>query len=290
MNSLLIGFEDYRAPAERLAAETGFPLTILDIHHFPDGENKITLPVELPEKIIICRSLDNPNAKLLELYLIAHAAREQGCKHICLIAPYLCYMRQDTAFTPGEIISQHWIGKYLSDIVDEVVTVDPHLHRTDNLEEIFHQTRVRVLTATGLLGKRVAEISSDAVLLGPDQESLQWVQQVAEHTGLEYDVATKTRHGDRNVDISLPDIRLDNRDVVLTDDIVSTGHTLLETINALHNKGVTSIYCAVTHGLFVENAYQALLDKGVKDIWTTDSVLHQSNCITLAGLIAESLK
>ncbi len=90
---MLLGFDEYKEQAEALAEALGMPCRIVGKHRFPDGENKITLPSSLPEHVILCRSLDHPNEKLLELLLAAETARELGARVVTLVAPYLCYMR-----------------------------------------------------------------------------------------------------------------------------------------------------------------------------------------------------
>ncbi len=104
------------------------------LHHFPDGESLIRLPPSLPEHVIVCRSLNQPNDKLIELLLCATTARELGAKRLTLVAPYLSYMRQDIANQPGEAVSQRIVGKLLAELFDDVLTVDPHLHRISSLD------------------------------------------------------------------------------------------------------------------------------------------------------------
>ena len=288
-DTLLLGFPDYQLQAKNLARLLKVDFAEVEIHTFPDGESKIKLPAVIPDKIIICRSLNFPNEKLIELFFIAKAARQKGCEHITLIAPYLCYMRQDKAFEPGEIISQRMAGKFISSLVDEVITVDPHLHRINNLEEVIKTKRTVTLSAAPLISNHISLQVSDPLIVGPDEESEQWVKQVAEIHGYDYMVAEKTRHSDREVDIVIPASDVENRNVVLVDDVASTGKTLINAAQQLLENGVGSIYCAVTHALFIEDSYQELLSMGIKEIWSTDSVAHPSNCMSLASLIAESV-
>ena len=289
-DTLLLGFPDYRLQAKNLARILSVDFAEVVIHSFPDGESKITIPSTIPDKIIICRSLNNPNEKLLELYFIVKAARQKGCEHITLVTPYLCYMRQDKAFSPGEIVSQRMTGKFISSLVDEVVTVDPHLHRIDNLEEVIKTKRVTTLSAAHLIANHISLQISDPLIVGPDEESGQWAQKIAENQGYSYVVAEKTRHGDRAVDIVLPDFNIEDRNVVVIDDVASTGQTIISAVQQLRDHGVTNIFCAVTHALFVGDSYEELLATGVKAVWSTDSVTHPSNCISLASLIADAMK
>ena len=288
-DTLLLGFPDYQLQAKNLARLLKVDFAEVEIHTFPDGESKLKLPAEIPDKIIICRSLNFPNDKLIELYFIVKAARAKGCEHITLIAPYLCYMRQDKAFSQGEIVSQKLAGKFISSLVDEVITVDPHLHRINSLDEVIKARRTLTLSAAPLISNHISLRVSDPLIIGPDEESVQWVKKIAEIQGYEYMVAEKTRHGDREVDIVLPQSDIEDRNVVLIDDVASTGKTLINAVQQLLEHGVKDIYCAVTHALFVEDSYEKLLSIGVKEIWSTDSVAHPSNCISLASLIAENM-
>ena len=126
---MILCFDDYEIQSRKLATALDIPCHIIQRHRFPDGESKLTLPDKLSQHVLICRSLDQPNEKLVELLLAAKTARELGARKLTLIAPYLCYMRQDIAFHPGEAISQPIIGNFLAGLFDNVITVDPHLHR-----------------------------------------------------------------------------------------------------------------------------------------------------------------
>ncbi len=126
---MLLHFDDERDYAARLAAAAGLSLGPIERHRFPDGELKLRLPTPLPARVVLLRSLHRPNEKLVELLLAARAARELGAMHLTLVAPYLAYMRQDVAFAPGEAVSQRIVGRWLADLFNAVVTIDPHLHR-----------------------------------------------------------------------------------------------------------------------------------------------------------------
>jgi len=286
---IVLGFPDYRLQAKNLARLLQLEYAEAQLHRFPDGESMLKLPVELPSTMIICRSLDSPNDKLIELFFTVKAARDKGCEYIILVAPYLCYMRQDKAFEPGEVVSQRMVGKLLGTLVEEVITVDPHLHRVKKLEDIIRCKRTVTLNAAPLLSNLISLQVSSPLIVGPDEESEQWVKQIAIPQGFDYLVGEKTRHSDREVDIVLPSLDIESRNVVLVDDMASTGKTLICVAQQLKTLGVKNMYCAVTHALFVENSYDELLEAGVKEIWSTDSVTHSSNCVSLASTLAEAI-
>lgn len=286
---MLLGFDEYQEQAAALAAALGMPCRIVKRHRFPDGENKITLPSSLPGHVIFCRSLDHPNEKLLELLLAVNTARELGAKVVTLVAPYLCYMRQDKAFEPGEAVSQRIVGSFLADLFDNLITVDPHLHRIQHLEQVIPTTRTLTLSATALMAEFLAERLQNPVLLGPDSEAEQWVGAVAKPSQWEYGVCEKLRSGDREVEITLPGIDLRDRDVVIVDDVASSGHTLLEAIKGCLAGNARQVDVLVTHALLDADAKQRLALAGARNIWSTDSVAHDSNVIPLRGLLGDAV-
>lgn len=285
---IVLGFADYRAQAGRLAAAMKLPYAEIAIHRFPDGEAKVTVPADPPAHVLLCRSLDHPDAKLVELLLAVGALREQGTNRITLVAPYLCYMRQDIAFHPGEAVSQRLIGRFLAGLVDDLITVDPHLHRIERLDQAVPLSHAVALSATAPLADFLTDHWDRPVLLGPDLESEQWVRSIAERRGLDWGVARKQRFGDRSVRIELPALEVRDRQVVLVDDMASTARTLTEAAQALAAQRPADIAALVTHALFDDTALAEMRAAGITAIASSDSITHPSNTVQLAGLLAEA--
>ncbi len=292
MRTLVLSFPESRPQAQQLAEALGVDCEEVLIHHFPDGESKLTLPQKLPERVIFHRSLDHPNDKLVELLLAAECACEQGVQHLTLVAPYLCYMRQDIAFHPGEAVSQTIIGRFLAQQFEQVITVDTHLHRIQQLEQAIPIQHAYNLTATTAMGMFLKQqhLQPSPLLLGPDQESEQWVASIAEITQFDYLVADKTRLGDCDVSINLPAADYKNRDVIIVDDVISSGYTVAVAAQQAQKKGARAVHCLITHALFAEDAVENLKTAGVQHIWSSDSITHSSNVISLAPLLAGVLK
>ncbi len=287
---MILCFDDYAEQAGELADVLAMPCQLVDRHRFPDGEVKLSLPVALPMQVIIYRSLDHPNEKLVELLLAARAAREQGVEELTLVAPYLCYMRQDTAFNPGEVVSQRIIGRFIADLFDNVLTVDPHLHRVHQLKEAVPAKRALALQATPAMAEFLRAHASNPILLGPDSESEQWVKAVAEPDGLRYATCTKRRFGDREVSITLPDMDFRDQSVVLLDDIISSGETIARAAVACLAQGAASVDVLITHALFAPGSENRLKEAGVRHVWSTDSVRHESNAVSLVALLGNALR
>ena len=288
--ALLLGFSISRKLTEELAAALEWPHAEIEVHRFPDGESRVRLPAELPSHIVICLSLDHPNEKLVELILAADAARTNGAKRVTLVTPYLCYMRQDKAFHPGEAVSQKSVGALLGRAFDDVVTVDPHLHRIVHLAEAITSSQALSLSAARPIAEFIRAHFERPLLLGPDAESQQWVSSIAEIGELDFIIGDKQRMGDRNVHIHLPDISVVvGRDVVVVDDMASTGRTVVAAIESVRDSSPCSISVIVTHALFVGDAEARIRMAGADHLWSSDSIEHATNAVALSPLLAETL-
>lgn len=272
--------------ARALALSAGAELGAIETRRFPDGEAYVRLlsAVEGREVEIVC-TLARPDEQFLSLIFAAETAREMGAARVNLIAPYLAYMRQDKRFKDGEAISSVHFARLLSRSFDGLITVDPHLHRRRDLGEIF-TIATRVEHAAPLLADWIKDHVSDPLVVGPDAESEQWVAAVAGRAGAPHIVSNKTRRGDRDVSIDLPDLSaLRARRAVLVDDIVSSGRTMIETARKLSAAGMAKPVCVAVHALFADQSYAELLSL-CERVVSTDTVPHASNAINVAALLA----
>ncbi|MEQ1809437.1 MAG: ribose-phosphate diphosphokinase [Terricaulis sp.] len=275
-----------RALAKRLDAELG----VLDWRRFPDSEAYVRIASEVRGKRvdIVC-TLANPDPQMLTLIFAAAAARECGAKSVHLIAPYLAYMRQDKRFNPGEAVSATHFARLLSQSFDSLVTVDPHLHRIDNLAEIF-SIPTHVGAAAPLLGEWIAQNVDAPLIIGPDQESEQWAAEVARCAGAPHVVASKQRIADEQVRIELPDLTpWSGRRPVLADDIISSGRTMIEASRLLAARGMAKPYCLAIHAVFAPGAFNNLTQLSERMV-TTDTITHPSNAISVVDTLARSIE
>ncbi len=279
------------ADATRLALRLGIPAHTIAVHRFPDTELCVTVGPAAPTTILYA-SLDQPNDKLIALLFATEALRRGGARRLVLVAPYLCYMRQDTAFAPGEAISQAVVGRLLAGAFDRVVTVDAHLHRTSSLEAVFPGIETLNLSAIPAIAEGVSAAGYDArtVVVGPDEESEPWARDLGARLRVDHTVARKTRHGDRSVDITLPDPAiLAGRPAVLFDDIVSSGGTIIACARMLLAAGAARVDVVVTHALFPPAMLDDFTEAGIGSVRSTSSVPHPTNAIPLDSLLAEAL-
>jgi ribose-phosphate pyrophosphokinase len=288
--AMILALPGSEAGAADLAGELGWACEPVRVHRFPDGESRVSLPARLPARVALFDSLHDPDAKLVTLMLAAETARELGARELTLVAPYLCYMRQDIAFERGQAVSQRIVGRFLGRLFDAVFTVDPHLHRIETLSEAVPSARAVSLSAAGEIGRLVADRGMQPLMLGPDAESLPWVRAAAAVGGFGFAVCEKTRLGDRSVEILLPDVPMRGRPVVIVDDMASTGRTLARCAALVLHAGAASVDVAVTHALFVGDALEQLRSAGVREVWSTDAIPHETSRIRLAPLLARALR
>jgi ribose-phosphate pyrophosphokinase len=223
----------------------------------------------------------------------AEALRRGGARRLVLIAPYLGYMRQDAAFHAGEAISQRAIGDLLAKTFDRVITVEAHLHRTATLNHVFPGIETDNLTAASVIESmlRADALDSTTLVVGPDTESRPWVSDLADRLGLAFAVGEKIRRGDRSVQIAFSDpARLLHRPVVLVDDIVSSGGTLIICAEALASSGVSSIDAVVIHALFPPQLLNEFRRAGIRSLRSTNSVPHPTNAMALDHILADALR
>lgn len=286
MTATLHAFADDGAPAGRLAAALGIASAALASHRFPDGEHRVTAAETTPTALLY-RTLADPDAKLFELLLAADALRRREATRLVLVAPYLPYMRQDTAFAPGEAISQQVIGRLLGQAFDAVVTVDPHLHRTPDLAAVLPGV-ITVSAAATIAQALHGKLPADTVLIGPDAEARPWVAAVAAPLGLDFLVATKQRHDDRSVTITLPDPG--HRPAFLVDDMLSSGGTLITCAQQLRAAGATLAGAAVTHCLASADELARLAAAGITPLLACDSIPGPAATIPLAPALAAAIR
>lgn len=276
-----------------VAERAGGAVGRVTMREFPDGERYVRIeePVEGRQVWLVC-SLHRADEKFLPLYFVAATARDLGAARVGLVAPYLAYMRQDHRFRDGEGITARYFARLLATAFDELVTVDPHLHRCNSLGEVY-SIPTRVVASAPAIASWLRASVREPVIIGPDAESEQWAAAVADACGCPYVVLEKERRGDRDVTISRVETgefrSWGARTPVIVDDIISTGKTMIGTVQRLRAVGAPAPVCVGVHAVFADGALGELRASGAAEVVTCNTIVHPSNRIDVTGLIGAAL-
>jgi ribose-phosphate pyrophosphokinase len=290
MQPIIFNFPQYQNLANAISSKMEYQQGKMEMRRYPEGESYVRLlsDVKNREVILVC-GLENADEKMMAIMFFAAVAKELGATKVGLIAPYLGYMRLDKRFQDGEAITSNIFAKFLSGQVDWLLTIDPHLHRHKTLEEIY-SIPCFTLHATKLIADWIKNNVANPLLIGPDEESQQWVEEVAKIAEAPFIILTKIRYGDKDVKVSIPEVeKYQNHTPILIDDIIATASTMIAAANHLKNAGMLPPVCIGVHAIFAGDAYQKLQAATNNKIVTCNTIEHFSNEIDVSGLISKHL-
>jgi ribose-phosphate pyrophosphokinase len=262
---------------------------------FPDGESyiRITTPLKGETVVIVQTTFPDPDKSLLQLFLIADAAKDAGAKEVICVIPYLAYARQDKRFMEGEALSLKTVSKLLGAAgVDRLIVVD--VHEAEALEGFCEEAGVQLtnLSAMPDLAEYLKMNGFDgAFSLSPDEGAIDLAESAGAVLGGEVSFFTKER--DRHtgdIEMVVKDIAVRGRRVVVFDDIVSSGGTTARAVKGLKKQGASRVAAACTHGLFMGDARSKILDAGADMLVATDTVQTPTSLVSISRLIAGHLK
>lgn len=287
---IIFNLPEDKVLATNLANKANIELGLAEIRYFPDKEAYIRIISDVKQKtILLFCSLDHPNNKTILLFFMAKTLKELGAKKVCLISPYLPYMRQDKQFKSGEAVTSILFSELISSFIDSLITVDPHLHRIKNISEIY-SIPTTTLHTTKVIAAWIKNNVRFPLIIGPDEESTQWVKEISEKIEAPFLVGKKNRFGDRKVLIKIPDIHDTSKTPVLIDDIISTGTTLCTIIPQLLAQRLKKPICIGIHALFNQKTYKKLLQVGTREIISCNTILHPSNKIDITDILIEGIE
>jgi len=260
---------------------------------FPDGEFKVRVPSEISgEDIIFVQSLCPPQEKhLLELLLAADCLKELGARSICAVVPYLSYMRQDRRFQDGENISIRTELKLMNTVgIDSLVTVHPH--KVESLS--LFNGKVGIIEPIDLMADAIKKSVPEPFILAPDAGSKGFAEVISAKIGCECGFLNKKRDyntGEVRI-VDGPDKGFGGKQVVIVDDMISSGGTIVNSSRFALSKGAKSVSVAAVHLLMVGGAEKKMKDAGVGMIMGTNTTPYHDNgpVIDISADIAEGIR
>ncbi|MFX1318687.1 MAG: ribose-phosphate diphosphokinase [Promethearchaeota archaeon] len=265
-----------------------------EIKHFPDGETYIRFLGDVArEEVIVIQSLAlKPNDYLIELFLMLDALKDLKAKRVVTVLPYFAYARQDERFKTGEAISLKTVSRLIEAAgSDYIYTIDSHRHRVVDQDELtavpLHDLSAMEELAKYMNGKHTLH---NPAVIGPDSEAGAWAKIAADALSVDYDALVKKRLDAETVEIQPRELNLKGRDVLIVDDIISTGNTIIKAIEVLKKNGAKDIYVACTHPLLVLNALVRIYESGALDVVGTDTVPSGISHVSVAPVIVDAVK
>ena len=291
---IVIGGSSCENLANTVANQLGVTSGKLEVRRFPDGEKYLRILNEVKnEHVIVIQSMHHtPDDFLFEYLLLVDALKDLGAKRVTSFVPYFAYARQDERFKPGEALSFKTVSKLIQSVgTDEIFTIDMHQHRVVKSSEVFGIPSHN-LSAMRLLADYVRKEGklTNPLVIGPDAEAEQWAKLAAESLNAEYDVFEKKRLGDSKVEIRPRRSSAKDRDVLIVDDIISTGGTIIEASKILFSQGARRIEVACTHPILASEALSRILAIGVANVVGTDTVPCPISYVSVAPLIADNVR
>ena len=287
---LIIGCSNSRDLAKNISKNLKCDYSDLSVKKFPDGELYLKFETELKNQdVVLVQSLHPSDEALLELIFAIHTAKDLGAKKVRVVIPYLAYIRQDKRFNPGECVSSKIVGSLLN-VADEIITIDPHLHRFKSLNEVF-KTKAVKLSANDLIQDYISKNFKDPIIIGPDAESYQWAQSIAKKIKASAAILQKDRINSYEVHVKLnSEINVRNKELIIIDDIISTGKTILEAIKVIKKMKPKSITVISIHGIFADPSTLDFIKEYSTSIITTNTIKNPYSKIDVSKLISDSLK
>jgi len=272
---------------KKIALELDVDTYTLEWRLFPDGESYIRYPMEIGgEDVILVQSCPPPTDRhLMQLFLMADGAKNAGARKVSAVIPYLAYMRQDKAFRLGDVIGIRTVARLIESIgVDDLVTVDAHSH------ESLTPFRIPVtnISAMPSIAQYVGGLSlMNPIVLAPDKGARDRAKVVAESIHSDFEILDKVR--DRvtgQVKIAEKELDLVDRDVIIIDDIISTGGTIIRAAQLVLDQKARRVYVACTHALTMGDAKESIMRSGVYRLIGTDTVENENSIVSVAPAVA----
>ena len=274
---------------KRIARRLKAPYVEAKTKVFPDGESKITFR-RIPKKsiILVVQSTYPPvDTNLLQALTIISQARKVSSK-IYVIIPYMGYARQDKQFLSGEAVTMSVVAKMLQSAgAKKVIVVDIHSKTALNHFKIPTES----VSAIPELAKYFKKLKlKNPLVVSPDMGGSSRAKKFASLLNTDFVTLKKSRNrktGKVRIQSSKADVH--GRDLIVVDDIISTGGSVVRATQFLKRQKCKRVFVACTHGLLVGDAERKIKKAGVSQIISTNTIPRNTSKVDVSGVIAESI-
>jgi ribose-phosphate pyrophosphokinase len=281
-DTILIVSSSFNQLALNLSSSLNIPLVEAEIRTFTDGENKVRIKENLSNKrCIVIQPIIPPDVdkNIIQTLMILKKCQDDGAARIILTIPYMPYARQDKAFLEGEVISIDLIARLIEFTgVSSLITVDIHSMRALSSYSIDVHNVSAIPLLADYMRENFSVNKNKFIVVSPDQGGIQRAKDFANLLKIDMISFKKTRDkltGEVIIDYEIPttiSLSLSEKDVIIVDDMISTGGTIVKACDVLKANNCQNIYVVCSHALLLENAHDNLLKAGVKEIISTNSI------------------
>ena len=285
---MIIGGSASQKLAAKVAWALGENISPIETRRFPDGERYIRINGEVPSEVVVIQSTGYPqDENLMELFLILKNLKSLGVMRTRVVIPYFGYGRQERRFKSGEAVSAVIVAELLEAAgASEIYSINLH---EKNIKQFF-KIPVHEISAMPMIANYIKETVDDPMIIGPDKGALGFAEEVSGILKCECDYLEKTRISPEIVETKPKNLDVDGRDVVIIDDIISTGGTIVNASKILRELGAKKVVVCCVHPLLVEDALLKIFAAGVDDVFATDTLRSDVSIISVAPLVAGFLK
>lgn len=283
--------------AEAIASASQIPLGGIHIGKFPDGETSVEILESVRGKhVFVLQTIAHqPNEYLMELLIIVDALKRASAKEITAVIPYFGYCRQDRKDKPRVPITAKLVANLLTEAgVTHVISMDLHAEQVQG----FFDITVDHLTCRSLLVRAIQQQGFDGIVVGPDSGSIKIARAFAAELGVDFAIVDKHRMSPTQVEVLHLIGDVNGKDVLLADDMCSTGGTLVSAAKACHEKGAKRIIAAVTHGVLIDSAVEMIAQSPIDILYIADTIelntqaqkLKKLRVVPVADLFGQALQ
>jgi ribose-phosphate pyrophosphokinase len=285
---LIIGGSASQKLAAKVAWDLGENLSPIETRRFPDGERYIRIKGEVPKEVVVIQSTGYPqDENLMELFLLLKNLKSLGVERTRVVIPYFGYGRQERRFKSGEAVSAVIVAELLEAAgASEIYSVNLH---EKNIKEFFN-IPVHEISAMPIIANYIKEKIEDPMIIGPDKGALGFAEEISVILKCDCDYLEKTRISPEKVEMKPKNLDVNGRDVVIIDDIISTGGTIVSASRILNDLGANKVLVGCVHPILVEDALLKIFAAGVDDVFATDTLKSDVSTISVAPLVAGYLK
>ena len=283
---LIVSGSNSQDLAHRVSKLTNSKLVRTEFKKFPDGEIYVKLNNDVEgEDVFLINTQNNQNDSIIETIIMCDALNDEGARSINLVVPYLAYARQDKKFNKGESISIRAFAKIYSNICDSIFTINPH----ETHIESFFDIPFMYGDAVPELAKYVQNKLNNPVVLSPDKGAIELAKTASEILNCEYDYLEKTRISPTEINIAPKNLDVNGRDVLIVDDIISTGGTMATAIGMLKEQGAKRVIASCVHPVLIGDALNKLYVGGADEVVGTDSFLSEVSKVSVDNIVADMI-